>query len=86
MSTDRSLAPIADTVQQVEAKLLRKKTELRQFESEYRQVSKHFLVLDCLLMLMHACIGVHQTITGVTNVLTANACLYCVKVKAYPKI
>jgi hypothetical protein len=39
MSTGRSLAPIADTVQQVEAKLLRKKTELRQFESEYRQVS-----------------------------------------------
>ncbi len=39
MSTDRFLAPIADTVQQVEAKLLRKKTELRQFESEYRQVS-----------------------------------------------
>ncbi len=39
MSTERSLAPIADTVQQVEAKLLRKKTELRQFESEYRQVT-----------------------------------------------
>lgn len=42
MSTDRSLAPIADTVQQVEAKLLRKKTELRQFESEYRQVQSQF--------------------------------------------
>lgn len=39
MSAERSLAPIAETVQQVEAKLLQKKTELRQFESEYRQVS-----------------------------------------------
>ena len=98
MSTDRSLAPIADIVQQVEAKLLRKKTELRQFESEYRQVSSawHQLsdisILDmscctgtglgkwtcwnsyffeCLRVLMHACVGVHHTITGVTRVLTA---------------
>ncbi len=98
MSTDRSLAPIADTVQQVEAKLLRKKTELRQFESEYRQVSpawheavrhlysghvmlhwnwtgermlEQLFVLDCLLILMHACIGAHQNIVGVTSVLTA---------------
>ena len=99
MSTDRSLAPIADTVQQVEAKLLRKKTELRQFESEYRQVSsarhetvrhlysghvmlhwnwtgevdklEQLCVLDCLLILMHACIGVNQTINGITSVLTA---------------
>lgn len=39
-TADQSLAPIADAVQQVEAKLLQKKTELRKFESEFRQVSK----------------------------------------------
>ena len=39
-TADQSLAPIADAVQQVEAKLLQKKTELRKFESEFRQVCK----------------------------------------------
>lgn len=35
-------APSADAVQQVEAKLLQKKTELRRFETEYRQVQAQF--------------------------------------------
>ncbi len=67
MSTDRTLAPIADTVQQVEAKLLRKKTELRQFESEYRQVSSAWHETAILNM---SCFD-----TGLGKLTCCNSCL-----------
>lgn len=49
------MAPIADTVQQVEAKLLQKKIELRQFESEYRQVSQLGMQLSDNFVLDMSC-------------------------------